>query len=213
MRTPFPPTSRTVRRRRCRDTRAACRRRAAAGRARRMPPAAADRPGPARRCRAARTPAPAPMRPIAACLLRCRCAPVRCRRHRVAAVASASCAHPPPVRTPRRSATPAPSRPWRRHCRSMSCASTSSPCRPESTSPIATQVSIATARTVSYSAASSPGCPAGAIQLAESFTSPRSRMPAAARLVIASPTAMRPDAGASMSASGVRSPMAIASPA
>ena len=79
--------------------------------------------------------------------------------------------------------------------------------------PIATQVSIATARTVSYSAASSPGCPAGAIQFAESFTSPRARMPAAARLVIASPTAMRPEAGASISASGVRSPMAIASPA
>jgi len=32
-------------------------------------------------------------------------------------------------------------------------------------------------------------------------------------LVIASPTAMRPDAGASISASGVRSPIAIASPA
>ena len=38
-------------------------------------------------------------------------------------------------------------------------------------------------------------------------------MPAAAMLVIASPTAMRPDAGASISASGVRSPIAIASPA
>ncbi len=34
-----------------------------------------------------------------------------------------------------------------------------------------------------------------------------SRMAAAAMLVIASPTAMRPDAGASTSASGVRSPM------
>ena len=38
-------------------------------------------------------------------------------------------------------------------------------------------------------------------------------MAAAAMLVIASPTAMRPDAGASISASGVRSPIAIASPA
>jgi hypothetical protein len=36
---------------------------------------------------------------------------------------------------------------------------------------------------------------------------------AAAMLVIASPTAMRPDAGASIRASGVRSPMANASPA
>ncbi len=79
--------------------------------------------------------------------------------------------------------------------------------------PIATHVSIATARTVSYSAASSPGCPAGAIQLAESLTSSSERMPAAAIFVIASPIAMRPDAGASISASGVRSPIAIASPA
>ena len=41
----------------------------------------------------------------------------------------------------------------------------------------------------------------------------RRAMSAAAMLVIASPTAMRPDAGASISASGVRSPIAIASPA
>ncbi len=38
--------------------------------------------------------------------------------------------------------------------------------------PSRTQVSSATARTVSYSAASSPGWPAGAIQFAESLTSP-----------------------------------------
>ena len=37
-------------------------------------------------------------------------------------------------------------------------------------------------------------------------------MPDAAMLVMASATAIRPDAGASISASGVRSPMAIASP-
>ncbi len=78
--------------------------------------------------------------------------------------------------------------------------------------PSAGQNSIATASTVSKSAASSPGCPAAHIQLAESFTSPRCAIAAAAMLVIASPTAMRPEAGASMRASGVRSPIAIASP-
>ena len=79
--------------------------------------------------------------------------------------------------------------------------------------PSAGHSSIATARTVSKSAASSPGCPAGAIQFADSLMSESFAMPAAAMLVIASPTAMRPDAGASISASGVRSPIAIASPA
>src|SRR6266850_149375 len=59
----------------------------------------------------------------------------------------------------------------------------------------------------------SPGWPAAAIQLAESFTFDRETIGAAARFVSASPTAMRPDAGASISASGVRSPMAKASPA
>ncbi len=38
-------------------------------------------------------------------------------------------------------------------------------------------------------------------------------MSAAAMLVIASPTASRPEAGPSSSATGVRSPIAIASPA
>ena len=42
--------------------------------------------------------------------------------------------------------------------------------------PSATQSSSATARTVSYSAASSPGWPAGAIQFAESLTSPSRAM-------------------------------------
>ena len=72
---------------------------------------------------------------------------------------------------------------------------------------------MATALTVSNSAASSPGYPAAAIQLADSFTRSSESTRAAARLVTASPTAMRPDAGASMSASGVRSPMAYTSPA
>ena len=79
--------------------------------------------------------------------------------------------------------------------------------------PRAGQRSRATARTVSNSAASSPGAPAAAIQLAESFTSESARTGAAARFVRASATAIRPDAGASSTARGVRSPMANASPA
>ena len=59
----------------------------------------------------------------------------------------------------------------------------------------------------------SPGCPAGAIQFADSLMSLISSMAAAAILVTASPTAMRPEAGASRLASGVRSPMLMASPA
>ena len=66
--------------------------------------------------------------------------------------------------------------------------------------------------TVSYRSASSPGSPQAAIQFAESLTSPSARTSAAAMLVIASPTAMRPDAGASRSAMAGRSPSAIASP-
>ena len=69
-----------------------------------------------------------------------------------------------------------------------------------------------TALTVSYSAASSPASPHAAIQLADSLTR-GSSIGADSRLVIASATAMRPDAGALMAASGVRSPIAIASPA
>ena len=69
-----------------------------------------------------------------------------------------------------------------------------------------------TALTVAYSAASSPGSPHAAIQLADSLTR-GSSIGAASRLVIASATAMRPEAGALMAASGVRSPIAIASPA
>ena len=55
-------------------------------------------------------------------------------------------------------------------------------------------------------------CPAAAIQLADSLTSCSFAMRALAMFVIASATAMRPDAGASTSASGVRSPIAMASP-
>ena len=79
--------------------------------------------------------------------------------------------------------------------------------------PRAGQRSRATARTVSNSAASSPGAPAAAIQLAESFTSESARTGAAARFVRASATAIRPEAGASSTARGVRSPIANASPA
>ena len=77
--------------------------------------------------------------------------------------------------------------------------------------PSAGQSDMPTARTVSYSAASSPGSPQAAIQLQLSLTR-SSASGAASRLVSASPTAIRPEAGASITASGVRSPMLIASP-
>ena len=70
----------------------------------------------------------------------------------------------------------------------------------------------ATADTVSNSAASSPGWPAAAIQLADSFTSSSDLRSAAAMFISASATAMRPLAAGSISANGVRSPMAMASP-
>ena len=75
------------------------------------------------------------------------------------------------------------------------------------------QRSRATAFTVSKRAASSPGEPAAAIQLAESLTRESEATGAAARLVRASPTAMRPEAGPSTTAIGARSPTAKASPA
>ena len=75
------------------------------------------------------------------------------------------------------------------------------------------QRSSATAFTVSKRAASSPGEPAAAIQLAESLTRESDATGAAARLVSASATAMRPEAGPSTTAIGARSPMAKASPA
>ena len=78
--------------------------------------------------------------------------------------------------------------------------------------PKAGHSSIPTAATVAYKSASSPGSPQAAIQLAESFTRGNS-MGAANKLVMASATAIRPEAGASRAAKGVRSPMLMASPA
>jgi hypothetical protein len=72
--------------------------------------------------------------------------------------------------------------------------------------------SMPTARTAAYSAASSPGSPAAAIQLADSLMAGRSATSAAAMLVIASATARRAAAAASSRATGGRSPIAIASP-
>ena len=77
--------------------------------------------------------------------------------------------------------------------------------------PTAWQSSL-TAETVSYSAASWPATPQAAIQLADSLMSSRRATSADTRLVSASATAMRPEAGASSMASGVRSPMDMASP-
>ena len=78
--------------------------------------------------------------------------------------------------------------------------------------PRAGHSSMPTAFTVSYSAASSPGSPQAAIQLADSLTR-GSSMGAASKLVMASATAMRPEAAAFNEANGVRSPMLMASPA
>ena len=78
--------------------------------------------------------------------------------------------------------------------------------------PSAGQNSSPTARTAAYSAASSPGSPQAAIQLADRRMSPRLATSALSRLVTASATARRAEAGASSSATGVRSPMASASP-
>ena len=72
--------------------------------------------------------------------------------------------------------------------------------------------SMPIACTVSYRLPSWPGSPAAAIQFALSRMSEISAIAADAILVIASATAMRPDAGPSITASGVRSPMAMASP-
>ena len=77
--------------------------------------------------------------------------------------------------------------------------------------PKAGHSSMPIAVTVSYRAASSPGSPQAAIQLQLSLTRSSSKG-AASRFVIASPTAMRPEAGAFNAASGVRSPRLMASP-
>ena len=78
--------------------------------------------------------------------------------------------------------------------------------------PKAGQSSMPTALTASYSAASWPGSPQAAIQLADSLTR-GSSIGAASRLVMASATAIRLEAAAFTTASGVRSPMLMASPA
>ncbi len=78
--------------------------------------------------------------------------------------------------------------------------------------PSAGHSSMPTAFTVSYRRASSPGWPAAAIQLADSLMSEIFSMREAAMLVSVSPIAIRPEAAASSSASGVRSPIAMASP-
>ena len=74
------------------------------------------------------------------------------------------------------------------------------------------QSSMPTAFTVSNKSASSPACPAGAIQLADNFKSLKSSIKHAAILVIDSAIAMRPEAGAFTNASGAFSPIANASP-
>ncbi|CSC96014.1 Uncharacterised protein [Vibrio cholerae] len=78
--------------------------------------------------------------------------------------------------------------------------------------PSAGQSSSPTAFTASYRPASSPGWPAGDIQFAESLMRFSSPISVAAMLVIASPTAKRAEAPKSNSATGVRSPIDIASP-
>ena len=78
--------------------------------------------------------------------------------------------------------------------------------------PRAGQSSIPTALTASWRPASSPGCPAAAIQLQERRICWIPTRSAAAMLVIASPTAIRAEAAGSSRASGVRSPIATASP-
>lgn len=70
-----------------------------------------------------------------------------------------------------------------------------------------------TACTVSYSAWFSPAWLAALIQLADRLMRSIPSMRAQAMFITASPIAMRPEAAGSISASGVRSPMLIASPA
>ena len=56
------------------------------------------------------------------------------------------------------------------------------------------------------------GCAGGGHPVGGELDAAEAPIGAAARLVSASPTAMRPEAAASMTATGVRSPMAMASP-
>ena len=78
--------------------------------------------------------------------------------------------------------------------------------------PRAGQSSIATASTASNRFASSPGSPQAAIQFADSTIRSMLATSATAMFVSASATAIRAAARASSTASGVRSPIAIASP-
>ena len=75
------------------------------------------------------------------------------------------------------------------------------------------QRSIPTASTVRNNFSSSPGDPAAHIQFADSLMSFISPIRAAHMFVKASPIAILPEAGPLTNASGVRSPIAIASPA
>ena len=78
--------------------------------------------------------------------------------------------------------------------------------------PSAGHSSIATASTASNRSASSPGSPQAAIQFADSTTRSTLETSAETMFVSASATAIRAAARASSNASGVRSPMATASP-
>ena len=113
-RTPFRRASRTGRRRRGRDTRAAGRRGAAPAPPRRTRRAAPDRRGPGARRRAGRRPAPAPSRRGDAARRRGRSTAARSspRSARSSGVSVAPRIGAP-ARTPRRSATPARSPPCR----------------------------------------------------------------------------------------------------
>ena len=79
-------------------------------------------------------------------------------------------------------------------------------------SPSAGAMSMPTARTVSKSFSSSSANPLAAIQLADNLTCDSGPILADTRLVKLSASAIRPEATASSTAKGERSPTAIASP-
>ena len=134
--------------------------------------------------------------------------------HRAAAPASACGARRAPARTPRRSATPARPRSCARRPRCHAVFIDSESLPTGIAMPSAGHSSSPTARTVSYSAASSPGSPQAAIQLADSRISRERadvrREDVGDRLGHRQP---RRTPAASSTATGVRSPIAIASPA
>ena len=78
--------------------------------------------------------------------------------------------------------------------------------------PSSGQKSSPTALTVSYNTASSPRYPAAHIQFADNLISCKDKTGAANKLVMASATAKRADAGPFSVATGVLSPILIASP-